>query len=369
MNNRPPPPCRAAAIATFAICLLSTAAQAEPTAQDRETARTLLLDGRKKMAAQEYTEALKMFRAAHAIMNVPTTGLALARAQVALHMLIEARETAVAVTKIPVDPGDAKVFATARTEAGDLAASLLGRIPSLTVVVNGLPSDRPPSVTVDGAPIPEATVGLARKLNPGKHTVQIAASGFVSETREIELPEGVAHTETIELKPDRRTGTAPPTVAAPPAGAASSSTSAGSPGVTSRPTAIHMGDSGSPARGQKAGVPSWVWISGGLGLAATGAGVAFLIDHLDARQTLQNDCPDNVCDRGRYDLESMTSLRARWNRDLALSLGFGAAGLAGLGAAVIGLVAAPRANGGSARVEVGPWAGASHGGLSVAGSF
>ena len=63
-------------------------AHAEPSAADRQTARTLLIKGRNKLKAGDAEGALADFRAAHAIMHVPPTGLDLARAQVALGQLV-----------------------------------------------------------------------------------------------------------------------------------------------------------------------------------------------------------------------------------------------------------------------------------------
>lgn len=48
-------------------------AHAEPTAADKETARTLMQDGRAKRTKGDHAGALEAFRAAHGIMKVPTT--------------------------------------------------------------------------------------------------------------------------------------------------------------------------------------------------------------------------------------------------------------------------------------------------------
>jgi hypothetical protein len=83
-------------------------------------------------------------------------------------------------------------------------------------------------------------------------------------------------------------------------------------------------------------------VAGGAGLAALVGSVGFAIDHAAARGTLDEECPGAVCDRSTHDLESMEALRARWNRSLGLSVTLGAVGLAGVGAAVSGIVLRPR---------------------------
>lgn len=372
-------------VAVTLLCLLPTSALAQKagaaspqpgvpaapagpvTVQDRDNARNLLFEGRKKMAAGQYAEALKLFRAAHAIMNVPTTGLDLARAQEALHQLVEARETALAVTKIPVTPGEAKVFARARSDAATLAEALNPRIPSLVVVVRGPKAGTDVKVTIDGAVLPPATVGLPRRLDPGKHKVEVKAAGFVTAGGDVELKESESRTETISLEP------APPGAPGAEAPAQRGVGMKGPAGSTGELTAAG-GASSSPASRPDPGtterkIPVWVWLSGGVGLAAAGAGIGFLVDHLDARSTLERDCPGDVCDPAKYGLNAMTALRARWNRDLALSVGLGAVFLAGAGVSITGIVTAPADTGLRTGLAVVPWAGAGAGGVIFKGAF
>ena len=64
---------------------------AAPSPAERETARSLMVDGDRLRSAGDLQSALARYQAAHAIMNVPTTGLALAETQAALGLLVEAR--------------------------------------------------------------------------------------------------------------------------------------------------------------------------------------------------------------------------------------------------------------------------------------
>ena len=61
--------------------------------RDRETARTLMQQGRELTAKGDLKEALKRFKGADDIMHVPTTGLEVARTQAPLGLLVEARDT------------------------------------------------------------------------------------------------------------------------------------------------------------------------------------------------------------------------------------------------------------------------------------
>src|SRR5271169_6333782 len=88
-------------IVAFASILGTTSARAEPSAADRETARTLMQQGRELRAKGDLKEALKRFQAADEIMHVPSTGLEVAKSQVAIGELVEARDTIAAIRRVP----------------------------------------------------------------------------------------------------------------------------------------------------------------------------------------------------------------------------------------------------------------------------
>src|SRR3954463_8217790 len=77
----------------LALLVLSGAAQAQPSAAQRETARELMDEARRLRERGDLNGALGRFSAADAIMNVPTTTLQVATTQVELGNLIEARES------------------------------------------------------------------------------------------------------------------------------------------------------------------------------------------------------------------------------------------------------------------------------------
>jgi hypothetical protein len=174
---------------------------AAPSDADRETARDLMDQGAQRYQAQDYTGALERFRAADALMHVPTTGVAVARALAAMGKLVEARSAALDASRLPVQPNESSVHAEARDSARKLANELGERVPSLRFVVSGAPAGIEVHVTVDGDAIPAAALGLPRKANPGKHRVLVTAEGMAQETREVELKERQTQTVTIELKP------------------------------------------------------------------------------------------------------------------------------------------------------------------------
>jgi hypothetical protein len=99
-----------------------------------------------------------------------------------------------------------------------------------------------------------------------------------------------------------------------------------------RPTPTPPRDS-SPARSsaESGGVPTWAWIAGGVGLASSIVAVVFFAD-----QNNTQDDFDAECKVAGYDDARCDRLESRLNRDFGLWVGFGAAGLLGLGAATYG---------------------------------
>ncbi len=198
---------RAAAFFVTAALLVPSLALAEPSSADKETARNLMKEGDAKFATKDYASALKAYQAAHAIMQVPSTGLPLARAQIERGLLVEARDTLLQVSRHPKDAKEPAAFAKAREDAAELAQKLTTRIPSLVIVVEGAPSSEA-VVAVDGASIPAAALSAPRKVNPGSHTITASAGGFHDASATVNVKEGANEKVTIKLV--RADGNKPP---------------------------------------------------------------------------------------------------------------------------------------------------------------
>ncbi|MFO0585922.1 MAG: hypothetical protein U0441_00210 [Polyangiaceae bacterium] len=317
-----------------ALCLLAGVAHGEPSAADKETARALLIRGRAKLDGKDYDGALKDLKGAHAIMNVPTTGVSLAKALAAVGQLIEARDTALAVARSTAEKGESPAFADARVEAAELASRIAPRIPSVTVTVSG-PESATVQAKLNEVMLAPATLGLPRKVNPGRHVLVVSAPGFVARTVTIDVKEQssldvpIALERSASAPPPTATvePTAPPTVTAPPS-ATETTTAPSASGSAAAPPA-------------SAPIPVWTWVVGGAGLVAAGVAAGFFVDHLGARDRVAQDCPNDVCDPSKLDATSAQALRAQWNRDLGLAIGFGALGLAGIGVGVAGIALRP----------------------------
>src|SRR5690606_2365598 len=161
---------RSAVVLLLSVCWAS-AAHAQPSAQDIETARQLYNEGLSLRDEGDMEGALEKFRAAHALGNTPLTGIELCRAHAALRQPVEAREACLAVGRIPFMRQETSRSKNARQEAARIAEVERGKIGSLRVKIMGVPVGREATVTIDGALVPPEALDAPRALNPGVHVI------------------------------------------------------------------------------------------------------------------------------------------------------------------------------------------------------
>jgi len=290
-----------------AILGVSTVATADPSAADKETARSLMNDGRSARDKGDLKAALKAFAGADSIMHVPTTGLEVAKTQIALGLLVEARDTALRVSRSQEKPGEPGPFKQARDAASALNDELEGRIPSLTVTLKNVPDGMSATVTLDDAPMSSEMLGQARKLDPGHHVV-VAKAGKVDGKQEVDVAEKEQKQVTVEL---------PPQPAAEP-------TETQTP--TETPPVEHAAKSGF----------SKGLMYGGFGLGGAGLVVGAITGFLTMSKTStikgSSGCSGNVCGPAEFnDISSAKSMAT------ISTISFVAAGV-GAAVGVIGLV-------------------------------
>jgi hypothetical protein len=334
------------ALAFVALTAGSGAALAAPSAAERETARRLMDEGKERMRSGEKERAVEAYQKAHDIMKVPTTGIALAKAQASQGHLVEARDVALEVARMPRENGEPAIFERARKEAKELEAQLKPRIPTVRILVKGGPATR---VSVDGGDVASLLLGEPVAMNPGKHTVTARNADGAERSAVVELGERDAKEVELTLPVP-----APVTlVVAPP------SERSRTDGGTSRE---HPGEGGRTTTAN-------VLVFGGFGLAVVGLAVGGVTGALTLSKAgdVKTRCANGICDpSAKADLDSASSLAT------ISTIGFAAAG-AGALFGVVGLLL-PRTHvesgqtalpSGERRASV--WIGP--GGMGVRGSF
>jgi hypothetical protein len=197
------------AAGAVASMLVAPGANAQVSAADRETARSMMQEGRDLRDKGDLKGALQRFKTADDIMHVPTTSLEVARAEVALGLLIEALDTIAAIRKNPAQPDDPAPFKDARVKADELDAQVEGKVPSLAITVSGAAEGETPAISVDGVSLPAAAAAVPRKVNPGHHVVTARApSGQAKE--EVDVAEGEKKDVPLILAPEAAGGENPP---------------------------------------------------------------------------------------------------------------------------------------------------------------
>ncbi|MBI4704775.1 MAG: PEGA domain-containing protein [Deltaproteobacteria bacterium] len=310
----------------------------QPSAADRETARTLMDEGANRLQAKDFAGAIDAFRAADQLVGMTTTGLWLARAQIALGKLLEARDTLVRVQGLPAAASESPQLAAARRQAAELALEVADRIPSIQVKVGGVPQGIAAQVTVDGEPLPPAAAALPRKLDPGTHSVVVSAPGFAPATRQVTLSDRENRIIEIPLAPAAepeppmtRTGPAPepkPTPAGRPAPAAGLPAKPSAP-----PPAVRFGpaEPEQPAT-EPSGISAVAWAGFGVGAAGLIVGAVAGIVAVSKTAEVRDHCPDNHCPEEQ---------REAWDSSLAVAhvstAGFVVGGL-GAALGVVGLM-------------------------------
>ena len=249
---------------------VGAAPQQEATVGDKETARMLMDEGDGKYRAGDYRGALAAYRAADKIMDVPTTGIEVGRAEDKLGRLLEARDTWLRVARSPTKDEEPKPFTSARNEARRLAVAVAKRIPSLQIEIEGLAEGVEVSVWIDRVALPTGTHRHRRKVNPGERLIQASAPGYRTAVKRAKVSEGQNLLVELALEP------LPSPAAGPLDG----------PG----PGRATDGDEAAGGH-----VSSLVWVGIGVGAVGVAAGVVTGSLSWAATSDVEDSCEQDAC--------------------------------------------------------------------------
>jgi hypothetical protein len=293
------------AIASVLVLTVAPAAHAAgPSAQEKETARAMMDEGHARRAAGDHKAALAQFQGADAIMHVPTTGLEVAREQVALGLLVEARDTLNALRRRPPAADEPEVFRAAREAALALDHELATQIASLKVTLAGAKDVETVVVAIDALHVPPAALVSPFKVDPGHHVITATTSGGTAR-EEIDVRPGQEASVMLTVVPGAPLPT-PPSSPSSPSGVGAESAAASTPGF----------------------VPWLRW--GGFGLAAAGLAVGAIegIRSMSLTNTARNACNGDMCPPGTWnDIDSARSAAMISNVSFAVAGGGAALGL------------------------------------------
>lgn len=180
------------------------------SAADLETARTLHKEGKELRAKGDLQGALVKLRAAHELGKTPITGIELAKTQVMVGQLVEARETCLGIQRVPIAADETERSSSARDEAQKLAEEVRPRIPTIVIKLTGVPAGKVPTLLVDRIPVAASQVGEARKVNPGRHEVAAKQGQGEEAMTIVEVAEAETKEVVLQVPPEPATAETPP---------------------------------------------------------------------------------------------------------------------------------------------------------------
>ncbi len=326
------------------------AAAGEPSNADKATARDLLHEGKQLRQKNDHAGALRKFQGAWALVPTPLTGVALAREQIALGQLVEAREVLGDIERMPVKPTESGEGSKARAEAASLHAEIAPRIPVLEIAVHGVAPDETVALTIDGRPEPRAAAEAGLRIDPGTHVVVATVRGQ-PQSKTFEAKESTRGKLDFEFKADAAAST--PTATPAPQNVTTTSTAA--PVVGARASAA-AADASAPSPLKWIGA-----VAIGAGLVGMGVGGFLGLSAKSAYDSAKSDhCPTGACDPAG--MSAIADARSRAG-SATIIVGVGAAVAVG---GVVMVLAAPS----SSPSKVGVTSvGVGLGSISVGGRF
>ena len=291
------------------LVIVSQAVAARAGAQadeSRAAARAAATEGLHALQEGRYKDAVDLCTRAEALMHAPTHLLLIARAQAKLGHLVEAQEAYIKVQREHLAPNAPRAFTDAQAAATEEEAALAPRVPTLKVDVAGA-EGKDVEVTLDGASLPAALIGMAGPINPGSHTLTAKTSSAVADPVTVTIAEGAKQTATLTLTPLASSAVEPAEAAA-----STAPLPAGEPRAGSSPSGLRIGG----------------WVALGIGVAGVAAGTVFVVKNHQDRSDANALCGSEGCPASRradiasFDDSANSSATVAW-----ISYGVGAAGL------------------------------------------
>lgn len=324
---------------------VSAAGQEEPSSADVAAARELAIEGMKLADAGHCATAIDKLARAEKLHHAPIVLGRLGECLVSEGELVEGTEALRKVLREPVPSNPPPALLKARERAQSALDGAKPKIASLTITIR-----EPPEgvvVTVDGIAVPPALFDRSRPTDPGDHSIEVTAPGYLKAVRQVSLTPGGKQELEFKLVVDpqapkvKNTGSEPTSPTAQPTQ------------VDNRQRSSQSG----PIEPTIAPEPpnhtaSYVLWSVGAATAAAGGLFGYLA--VKGKNDLDKQCPNNVCgSASQSDLDS-----AKRNALLSTIL-FGTSGAALAVGTVLYFVSGspsqekPQAAGGSIRAVVG----------------
>jgi hypothetical protein len=182
---------------------LATAEKPSPRPDPQDVARSRAQEGLRLYGADRWGEALTAFVEADRLYHAPSVSLYIARCRRKLGKLLDARATYDQILAEDLPKDASPQFVQAHVEAGRELEIIKARIPTLQVVVTGVPAGEA-QVRLSGAPGTADAIPLSesrRELDPGTYTIEVRHPRHPLVVRTVTLSEGGQERVSIDLAP------------------------------------------------------------------------------------------------------------------------------------------------------------------------
>lgn len=287
----------------------------DASATETAAARALAVEGLKLAQANNCAEALPKLERAEKLYHSSVVASRLGECYVSVGRLVEGTEILRKVLREP-QPADAT---PALTKALDRAQKTLDaatpRIAALTIKIAAVQDMR---VKLDGNVVPSALLDSEVPADPGEHSIEVTAPGFLKSGSRLSVSEGEKKSVTLTLSRDPNAPVAPPPVVAAPVSGAGPVVA----GSSTEPTPL----AAAGPRPVPASAPNRTaaYVSLGFGVAgvATGGVLGYLT--MTQKKDLEGQCPGGVCSPSQQD--ALDSAK-RMGTLSTIAFGVGGAGL------------------------------------------
>lgn len=264
----------------------SVARAEDASAAETAAARALAVEGLKLAQANNCVDAVPKLERAEKLYHSAVVASRLGECYVSVGRLVEGTEVLRKVLREP-QPADAPPgLAKAMDRAQRVLDTAKPRIAGLTIKVAAVADMR---VKIDGNLLPSALLESEVPTDPGEHSVEATAPGFLKASARISVGDGEKKSVTLTLARDPNAvvtlapaadkGASPPTTSPPVSAAAPTRAAAAEP----------------VAPGKREPNRTAAYVSLGIGAAGLAAGGVLGVLTMQSHQDLKDRCPNGRC--------------------------------------------------------------------------
>jgi hypothetical protein len=275
--------------------LYAARAQAEDaSAAETAAARTLAVDGLKLAQANNCTDAVPKLERAEKLYHSAVVSIRLGECYVSLGRLVEGTELLRKSLREPQPAEPAPALTKALERAQKLLDATKPRIAGLTIKVAAV---QDMGVKIDSSLVPGVLLDTEIPIDPGEHSIDITAPGYIKSSTRLTVGEGEKKNLTLTLARDPNAST--PTLAA------AKTVREPEPAPSAAPV---VATSSPPAR-EPTPHRSGAYVALGAGAAALATGSVLGLIAMQRHSDLKSYCPNDVCPTEKQgDLDSARKL-------------------------------------------------------------